>query len=95
MLLDEPMTGLDPYGIRMLKQSVTRQAESGVAIIISSHLLAMVEDICSDILILDEGRNKFYGTLDQLKQRFGSSSFSGDADAAEGSLEEIYFNALN
>jgi len=77
------MTGLDPYGIRMLKQSVTRQAESGVAIIISSHLLAMVED------------NKFYGTLDQLKQRFGSASFAGDPEAAERSLEEIYFNALN
>jgi len=95
MLLDEPMTGLDPYGIRMLKQSVTRQAQSGVAIIISSHLLAMVEDICSDILILDEGQNKFYGTLDQLKQRFGSTSFTDDSDAAERSLEEIYFNALN
>jgi len=95
MLLDEPMTGLDPYGIRMLKQSVTGQAESGVAIIISSHLLAMVEDICSDILILDEGQNKFYGTLDQLKQRFGKTSFTDGSDAAERSLEEIYFNALN
>jgi len=81
MLLDEPMTGLDPYGIRMLKQSVTRQADSGVAVIISSHLLAMVEDICSDILILDEGCNKFYGTLEQLKLRFGdrvpSHGFAG------------------
>lgn len=95
MLLDEPMTGLDPYGIRMLKQSVIRQAESGVAVIISSHLLAMVEDICSDILILDEGCNKFYGTLDQLKQRFGSASPTGDPDVAERSLEEIYFSALN
>ena len=95
MLLDEPMTGLDPYGIRMLKQSVTRQAQSGVAIIISSHLLAMVEDICSDILILDEGQNKFYGTLDQLKQRFGSTPLADDPDSAERSLEEIYFNALN
>lgn len=95
MLLDEPMTGLDPYGIRMLKQSVTQQAQTGVAIIISSHLLAMVEDICSDILILDEGQSKFYGTLDQLKQRFGNSSFAGDGDSAERSLEEIYFNALN
>jgi len=95
MLLDEPMTGLDPYGIRMLKQSVTRQAQNGVAVIISSHLLAMVEDICSDILILDEGQKKFYGTLDQLKLRFGGASVTGDSESTEQSLEEIYFNALN
>ncbi len=95
MLLDEPMTGLDPYGIRMLKRSVTRQAESGVAVIISSHLLAMVEDICSDILILDEGVNKFYGTLEQLKLRFGSTPRTGDPDSSEQSLEEIYFSALD
>ena len=95
MLLDEPMTGLDPYGIRMLKQSVTRQADSGVAVIISSHLLAMVEDICSDILILDEGCNKFYGTLEQLKLRFGDASFTGESASPERSLEEIYFSALN
>ena len=95
MLLDEPMTGLDPYGIRMLKESVTRQAEAGVAVIISSHLLAMVEDICSDILILDEGQKKFYGTLDELKLQFGGASLNGDPAAAEQSLEEIYFSALN
>ncbi len=95
MLLDEPMTGLDPYGIRMLKESVTRQAEAGVAIVISSHLLAMVEDICSDILILDEGQKKFYGTLDQLKLQFGSAPTNGGPAAAERSLEEIYFSALN
>jgi ABC-2 type transport system ATP-binding protein len=95
MLLDEPMTGLDPYGIRMLKQSITRQADTGVAIIISSHLLAMVEDICSDILILDQGRNRFYGALDQLKQQFGSTSFTGESDSGDRSLEEIYFKALN
>lgn len=95
MLLDEPMTGLDPYGIRMLKQSVTRQAETGVAVIISSHLLAMVEDICSDILILDEGRNKFYGTLEQLKLRFGNTPFEGASNSPQRSLEEIYFSALN
>ncbi len=100
MLLDEPMTGLDPYGIRMLKQSITREAEKGVAVIISSHLLMMVEDICSDILILDQGQKKFYGTLDQLKLRFGGSNSSstgnahGNDQSSPMSLEEIYFSAL-
>ena len=92
---DGPKIRRSPYGIRMLKQSVTRQADSGVAVIISSHLLAMVEDICSDILILDEGCNKFYGTLEQLKLRFGDASFTGESDSPERSLEEIYFSALN
>ena len=95
LLLDEPMTGLDPYGIRMLKRSVVEKAQQGVAIIISSHLLAMVEDICSDILILDQGKQKFYGTLDQLKQQYGHTADLSDGAGSDRTLEEIYFDTLN
>lgn len=97
LLLDEPMTGLDPYGIRMFKQSVVDEAQKGVAVIISSHLLAMVEDICSDILILDQGKQKFYGSLDQLKQQFVGQETQASPHAPVGdakTLEEVYFSAL-
>lgn len=99
LLLDEPMTGLDPYGIRMLKSSVVDQAKSGTAVIISSHLLAMVEDICSHILILDRGQAKFLGTLEELKLQFGGeSNASGLTNTESGiarTLEEIYFAAID
>jgi ABC-2 type transport system ATP-binding protein len=99
LLLDEPMTGLDPYGIRMLKSSIASQAESGTAVIISSHLLAMVEDICSHILILDRGQAKFLGTIEELKVRFGGcgadSGLTCDETGIARTLEEIYFAAID
>lgn len=88
LLLDEPMTGLDPKGIRMLKNSIVEQAERGAAIIISSHLLAMVEDICSHVLVLKKGQRQFVGTLDELKARFASES-------SEATLEDVFFNAVS
>lgn len=84
ILFDEPLTGLDPHGIRTLKQSIADRAAQGAAVIVSSHLLAMIEDICTSVLILDAGRQRFCGPLGDFKVTFGS----GNEDA---SLEEIYF----
>jgi ABC-2 type transport system ATP-binding protein len=83
---DEPLTGLDPYGIRRMKDSILRRAGEGAAIIISSHLLHLVEEICSHILILKNGRKVADGTLQEITQKF--SAQPGDA-----SLEEIFFRA--
>ncbi len=88
LLLDEPMTGLDPRGIRMLKNSMVELADRGTAIIISSHLLAMVEDICTHVLILDKGTRKFVGTLKELKTEFAGHG-------SEATLEDIFFNAVS
>ncbi len=90
LLLDEPMTGLDPQAIRVLKQSITHQARNGVAVIISSHLLAMVEDICSHLLVLDAGKCKFFGTLQELRQKF-----AGRENNDASSLEQAFFSTLS
>jgi ABC-2 type transport system ATP-binding protein len=88
LLLDEPMTGLDPKGIRALKDSITERAQDGDAVIISSHLLAMVEDICTHVLILENGDPKYFGSVQELKQRF--------ADQTGGqTLEDIFFSAVS
>jgi ABC-2 type transport system ATP-binding protein len=90
LLLDEPMTGLDPQGIRNLKKTIQEQAKSGTAIIISSHLLAMVEDICSHVMILETGKRKFFGPIGELKKKFG-----GDKASEVQTLEEIYFATMD
>ncbi len=89
LLLDEPMTGLDPQGIRVLKQSIKEQAKRGAAVIISSHLLAMVEDICSHVMVLDCGKTKFLGELAELQEQF-----AGDQTPDNQSLEQAFFSAL-
>ena len=89
LLLDEPMTGLDPQGIRNLKTTIVEQAKLGSAIIISSHLLAMVEDICSHVMILDCGKRKFFGEIEELQQQF-----SDEKSTEQRTLEEIYFATM-
>ena len=86
ILFDELLIGFDSRGIRTLKESITQRAESGAAIMISSHLLAMVEDICTHVLILNLGRQKFFGPIDEMKQAFKTE----DQNA---SLEKIFFEA--
>jgi ABC-2 type transport system ATP-binding protein len=86
MLFDEPLTGLDPRAIRTLKDSMMRQAEDGAAIIISSHLLALVEDMCSHLMILDHGRKRFFGPMNEVRTAFAELG-------SEKSLEEIFCHA--
>ena len=92
LLLDEPMTGIDPQAIRVLKDSIIEKSKSGAAIIISSHLLAMVEDICTHVLVLNSGRRKFFGELDELRKRF---QVGDDNNIDASSLEQAFFSALN
>jgi ABC-2 type transport system ATP-binding protein len=85
---DEPLTGLDPLGIRRMKDSILKRAHAGAAIIISSHLLHLVQEICSRLLILKNGLKIVDGTLDEVTRKF--SEQPGDAN-----LEEIFFRATS
>ena len=85
ILLDEPMTGLDPHGIRVFKASLAKRAQAQAAVILSSHLLSMVEDLCSHLLIMAKGQSLFFGTLEEARNRFPQMSGA--------TLEEIFFQA--
>jgi ABC-2 type transport system ATP-binding protein len=86
MFFDEPLTGLDPVGIRRMKDAIVRRAESGAAIIVSSHLLHLVEELCSHILILKNGHKVVHGALADVRQRFAES-------APDASLETVFLRA--
>jgi ABC-2 type transport system ATP-binding protein len=86
IFFDEPLTGLDPIGIRRMKDSILKRARDGAAILISSHLLHLLEEVCSHVLILKNGRKVIDGTLEEVRQRF--SEQSGGAN-----LEEVFFRA--
>ena len=88
ILFDEPLTGLDPQGIRVFKRSLHQRAAQGAAVVISSHMLAMVEDLCTHVLILAGGVQRFFGPLDELRTSFDN------VDAA-ASLEDIFFAATS
>ncbi|HYW06475.1 MAG TPA: ABC transporter ATP-binding protein [Longimicrobium sp.] len=84
LLFDEPLTGLDPRGIRTLYAAMRRRAEAGAAVVLSSHLLGQIEGLCTSFLILRRGELLFRGTTLELRDRFA------DGDE-EMSLEDIFF----
>lgn len=87
ILFDEPLTGLDPTGIRTAKESIAARAKDGSAIVVSSHLLALVEDICTHLLILHRGKRLFFGRIDEAREFYSSTG-------NQASLEEVFFRAI-
>ncbi|MBW2294741.1 MAG: ABC transporter ATP-binding protein [Deltaproteobacteria bacterium] len=86
LLLDEPLTGLDPRGIRTLYRALEQRASNGASIVLSTHLLGQIGDLCDRFLILKEGRRIAYGSRADIHTSL--PSLEGAA-----SLEEIYFEA--
>jgi ABC-2 type transport system ATP-binding protein len=86
IFFDEPLTGLDPIGIRRMKNSILKRAREGAAIILSSHLLHLLEEVCSHVLILKSGRKIFDGTLEQVRQKFAEQT-------TDASLEDVFLRA--
>jgi ABC-2 type transport system ATP-binding protein len=71
MLLDEPANGVDPAGMRFLRQLLLTLREEGVTVFLSSHLLAEVQETCTRVAIISAGRIAYEGPLDELLARAG------------------------
>ncbi|MCC6126777.1 MAG: ABC transporter ATP-binding protein [Pirellulales bacterium] len=91
LVIDEPMVGLDPRSVRMVKDLLRRHAAAGMTIFMSTHTLAMAEEIADRIGILDGGRLQFLGTLSELQRELSSHHASLEAlflQLTEGEEEE-------
>jgi ABC-2 type transport system ATP-binding protein len=86
LLFDEPLTGLDPLGIRHMKETIVRRGRAGAAVIVSSHLLHLVEEICTRIMIIDRGVKVADGTMADLEAH---------AEAAGSNLEQIFLKVTS
>src|SRR5580658_9805534 len=86
MFFDEPLTGLDPLGIRRMKDSIVRRAREGAAVVLSSHLLHLLQEVCTNVLILKKGEKVADGTIAEVQAQFSN----GEANV---SLEEIFIRA--
>jgi ABC-2 type transport system ATP-binding protein len=74
LLLDEPATGLDPAGMRDMRLLIRRLADAGMTVLLSSHLMGEVEEICNRVAIVRSGRVVYEGEIAALK-RDGSSRY--------------------
>jgi ABC-2 type transport system ATP-binding protein len=91
LVLDEPTTGLDPQEIREVRRLVSRLAEQGVTILLSSHLLSEVEQTCTHVVVMDRGKLVTAGSTAALVSSGAGSVFLevDDDDAAIRVLETI------
>lgn len=67
-IVDEPMIGLDPIGIRMLKNLFREMADSGLTVFMSTHILEIAEAVCTRIGIINQGRLIAEGTIEELRE---------------------------
>ena len=86
LVLDEPLTGLDPGAMRQMKRTIAEQAAAGAAVLVSSHMLHLVQEICGRVAILQRGKKILEGTLPEI--RAALPGLQQDAD-----LEEIFLRA--
>jgi len=81
IIVDEPMVGLDPVAINLVKNLLQRLAKQGVTVFMSTHTLKVAEDVCDRIGIIHKGSLIALGTTEDLKR---------DAHAAEADLEQVF-----
>jgi ABC-2 type transport system ATP-binding protein len=74
VFLDEPFEGIDPLTSRTIKDIFLKLRQKGVTLVLTSHILEIVEKNCPLIAILDEGRLRGFGTMDELKARHGAAA---------------------
>ena len=73
LLLDEPATGLDPGGMRDMRELIRELASRGITVLLSSHLMPEVEELCNRLAIIRQGRVAYEGSLEELRSRAGIS----------------------
>ncbi|KGX85311.1 ABC transporter ATP-binding protein [Pontibacillus litoralis] len=84
-ILDEPLTGLDPKSSYSLKEMMREHAQKGYTVFFSTHVLEVVEQLCDEVAIINEGTLLFHGTLEEMRTKFTS----------DGSLEQMFLELTN
>ena len=86
VILDEPFAGLDPVNTNLIKELILELRSRGKSIILSTHMMNQVEELCDRILMIDNGCAVLYGGLAEIKRRFRNNSIFVEC---EGSLDGI------
>jgi ABC-2 type transport system ATP-binding protein len=86
LVIDEPMVGLDPRGVRVVKDLLRARATAGTTVFMSTHTLAIAEEIADRIGIMDRGRLHFLGTVSELQRELASP---------HASLEPLFLELTN
>lgn len=99
LVLDEPFNGLDPIGVETMGQVLRDRATAGAAVLFSSHQLDLVEDLCEDVAIINDGRVVLSGDVRELKaasdRRVLEVEISGDRNGLLDGLEGVLSSSFD
>ncbi|WP_372056702.1 ABC transporter ATP-binding protein [Tistrella mobilis] len=88
-ILDEPTSGLDPQSTRELLELIRSLAADGMTVLLSSHMLDVVETVCTRVALFNRGRIGFIGTVDALAGRIGGGVYVIEVEADAGDLPAL------
>ncbi len=74
LVMDEPFTGLDPLNTVLVKEILRERRDAGALVVLSTHQMPMVEELCDRVAMIDRGRLVLYGDLEEIRRRFGQSA---------------------
>ena len=89
LILDEPFSGLDPINARALKDLLQEMASEGVTIVLSTHVLPQVDELCSDICLINRARPILLGSLDRIREDYGGNTWRVSSDLSESELAAL------
>ncbi len=93
--MDEPFSGLDPVNTELMKNMVGKLRDEGKAIILSTHQMNQVEELCDRVLMINHGEEVLYGDLKQIKSRFKKHSVQVSVDGEFGDLTGVTEKRFN
>jgi ABC-2 type transport system ATP-binding protein len=74
LIVDEPFSGLDPVNTQMIKDLLREQRQAGVTVVLCSHQMHLVEELCDRIVLIDHGKVVLYGALEEVQKRFSGNA---------------------
>jgi ABC-2 type transport system ATP-binding protein len=89
IIVDEPFSGLDPVNTRIIKKLLYRMRDRGAAIIMSTHQMNQVEEMCERISLIDHGQQVLYGPLREIRQQFASNAVEVDVQGDLGQVAGV------
>ena len=95
LIMDEPFSGLDPVNTELMKNMVSKLRDEGKAIILSTHQMNQVEELCDRVLMINHGEEVLYGDLRQIKSKFKKHSVQVNVDGVIGDLIGVTEQRIN
>jgi ABC-2 type transport system ATP-binding protein len=89
VVLDEPFSGLDPVNTELLKGMIAGLREQGKAVVLSTHQMNQVEELCDRVLMISDGRRVLYGSLKEIKTKYRNNAVMVELEGDPGQVPGV------